>query len=163
VGGAEQRRDDVTGADVAKRTRAQRGHRRVLATVFGEITVTRMAYRAPGAVNLQPTDAGLNMPGEKHSHELGGWRLASPCAGRLTPPESDRGRHRHSPGTTAGRAARPGSAAGVDALCAAPPSRPASGHRSAGATGRWQGHRNAGSLGSVERQVMQWWRLGRPR
>jgi hypothetical protein len=38
--------------------------------VFGEVTVTRIAYRAPGAANLHPADAALNLPEEKHSHGL---------------------------------------------------------------------------------------------
>src|ERR1039457_7207208 len=52
------------------RTRAETGHQRGLVTVFGEVTVTRMAYRAPGAANLHPADAELNLPEEKHSHGM---------------------------------------------------------------------------------------------
>jgi len=66
----EQRRDDVTGADGVVRTRAERGHTRPLATVFGQVRVTRMAYRAPGAANVHPVDAELNLPEEKQSHGL---------------------------------------------------------------------------------------------
>jgi len=66
----EQRRDAVRGADGIARTRAERDHHRPLATVFGQVTVTRMAYRAPGAPNVHPLDAALNLPGEKHSHGL---------------------------------------------------------------------------------------------
>jgi hypothetical protein len=66
----EQRREEVTGSDGIARTRAETGHQRGLATVFGEVTVTRMAYRAPGAANLHPADAILNLPEEKHSHGL---------------------------------------------------------------------------------------------
>jgi hypothetical protein len=64
----EQRLEKVTGADSVVRTRVEPGHRRGLVTVFGEVTVTRMAYRAPGAANLHPADAALNLPEEKHSH-----------------------------------------------------------------------------------------------
>jgi hypothetical protein len=53
------------------RTRAETGHTRPLATVFGQVTVTRIAYRAPGAPNVHPADAALNLPEEKHSHGLG--------------------------------------------------------------------------------------------
>jgi hypothetical protein len=60
----------VTGSDGITRTRVEAGHQRGLATVFGQVTVTRMAYRAPGAGNLQPADAELNLPTEKHSHGL---------------------------------------------------------------------------------------------
>jgi hypothetical protein len=66
----ERRREEVTGADGITRTRVEIGHRRDLVTVFGEVTVTRMAYRAPGAANLHPADADLNLPEEKHSHGL---------------------------------------------------------------------------------------------
>jgi hypothetical protein len=66
----EQRRDDVTGPDGIARTRTERDHHRPLATVFGPVTVTRMACRAPGAPNVHPLDAALNLPGEKQSHGL---------------------------------------------------------------------------------------------
>ena len=42
----------------------------MLATVFGKVTVTRMAYRALGRGNLHPADAALNLPVERHSHGL---------------------------------------------------------------------------------------------
>jgi hypothetical protein len=41
-----------------------------LGTVFGEVIVSRMAYRAPGHRNLHPADAALNLPVERHSHGL---------------------------------------------------------------------------------------------
>jgi hypothetical protein len=66
----EQRRERVPGADGVVRTRVEKGHQRVLATVFGEVTVTRMAYRTPKAANLYPADGMLNLPEEKHSHGL---------------------------------------------------------------------------------------------
>ncbi len=46
------------------------GHTRALTTVFGEVTVTRLAYRRRGHANLYPADAALNLPVEKHSHGL---------------------------------------------------------------------------------------------
>ncbi len=61
---------DVTDADGACRMRVETGHDRVLATIFGEVTVTRLAYREPGRPNLHPADAVLNLPTEKHSHGL---------------------------------------------------------------------------------------------
>ncbi len=67
---SEVRRDGVQGADGIARTRAEKGHRRQLATVFGEVMVTRMACRAPGAPSLHPADAGLNLPQEKQSRGL---------------------------------------------------------------------------------------------
>jgi len=66
----EERRDEVTGADGIARTRVEKDHSRPLATVFGQVTVTRMAYRAPGAPNVHPLDAALNLPEEKQSHGL---------------------------------------------------------------------------------------------
>lgn len=56
--------------DGTRRTRTEAGHARVLATIFGEVTVTRLAYRAVGQANLHPADAVLNLPVEKHSHGL---------------------------------------------------------------------------------------------
>jgi len=66
----EERRTGVTGADQVTRSRAESGHQRPLATVFGQVRVTRMAYRAPGAANLYPADAALNQPAGKYSHGL---------------------------------------------------------------------------------------------
>ena len=76
----EERRADVTGADQVTRSRAESGHQRPLATVFGQVRVTRMAYRAPGAANLYPADAALNLPAGKYSHGLR--RLAAAQAAR---------------------------------------------------------------------------------
>jgi hypothetical protein len=41
-----------------------------LETVFGTVSVERLAYRAPGVGNLHPADAALNLPVERHSHGL---------------------------------------------------------------------------------------------
>ena len=46
------------------------GHRRTLATVFGQVQVERLAYRHRGHANLHPADAALNLPVERHSHGL---------------------------------------------------------------------------------------------
>ena len=43
---------------------------RPLASTSGPVTVTRIAYRAPGARNAHPADAGLNLPPGRHSHRL---------------------------------------------------------------------------------------------
>jgi len=67
---AEERRYDVTGQDGLVRTRAERGRERPLMTKFGQVTVSRIAYRSPGRPNVHPADAALNLPGEKHSHGL---------------------------------------------------------------------------------------------
>jgi hypothetical protein len=83
----EERRGDVTGADEIARTRAERGHDRQLATVFGQVTVSRMAYRAPGAGNVHPLDAALNLPGKSSRTGCGSWPRSSPRAARSrTPP-----------------------------------------------------------------------------
>ena len=66
----EQRRDRVTGPDGIARTRAEAGHSRPLSSVFGQVTVSRIAYRAPGARNVYPADAELNLPPGRHSHGL---------------------------------------------------------------------------------------------
>ncbi|MEO7193580.1 MAG: ISKra4 family transposase, partial [Pseudonocardiaceae bacterium] len=60
----------VLGADATARSRVETGHTRALSTVFGTVTVTRIAYRAPGRPNLHPADAALNLPAERHSHGL---------------------------------------------------------------------------------------------
>lgn len=60
----------VAGADGAARRYAEAGHTRPLATVFGEVTVKRLAYRRKGEANLHPADAALNLPIERHSHGL---------------------------------------------------------------------------------------------
>ncbi len=66
----EERRHDVTGEDGVVRTRAERGRERPLVTKFGQVTVSRIAYRSPGRSNVHPADAALNLPEEKHSHGL---------------------------------------------------------------------------------------------
>ena len=66
----EERRIDVTGGDGVVRTRAERGRARPLVTRFGQVSVSRIAYRSPGRSNVHPLDAALNLPEEKHSHGL---------------------------------------------------------------------------------------------
>jgi hypothetical protein len=67
---AEERRHDVAGEDGVVRTRAERGRARPLMTRFGQVSVSRIAYRSPGRPNVHPADAALNLPEEKHSHGL---------------------------------------------------------------------------------------------
>jgi hypothetical protein len=66
----EERRDDVAGEDGVVRTRAERGRSRPLVTKFGQVSVSRIAYRSPGRSNVHVLDAALNLPEEKHSHGL---------------------------------------------------------------------------------------------
>ena len=76
----EQRLCDVTDAEHVARGSVETGHARALTTVFGEVIVSRLAYRRRGHVNLYPADGLLNLPGEKHSHGLR--RLAAVEAAR---------------------------------------------------------------------------------
>jgi hypothetical protein len=64
-----QLREVVDAADVPHR-RVEPGHERLLTTVFGTVTVTRIAYRALGASNLHPLDAQLNLPAGRASYGI---------------------------------------------------------------------------------------------
>jgi hypothetical protein len=66
----EPRLEQVTGDEGVRRSRVEPGHERALETVFGTVSVRRLAYRAPGVGNLHPADAALNLPTERHSHGL---------------------------------------------------------------------------------------------
>ena len=68
---------DVAGVP---RRSVEGGHDRALATVFGEVTLRRLAYRRRGHPNLHPADAVLNLARERHSHGLR--RLAAQEASR---------------------------------------------------------------------------------
>ena len=80
---AEPRLAQVSGPDGVTRTRAERGHARQLASVFGPVTVTRIAYRAAGAPNVHLADGQLNLPAGKHSHGLAKMVAAAAAAGSL--------------------------------------------------------------------------------
>jgi hypothetical protein len=67
---AREDRAPVTGTDGITRTRLETGHGRALATLFGTVTVTRCAWRKPGAGNWCPADAALSLPAGRHSHSL---------------------------------------------------------------------------------------------
>ncbi|MEU9887740.1 hypothetical protein [Sphaerisporangium sp. NPDC051011] len=60
----------LAGADQMVRRRVESGHHRQLTTIFGTMTVTRCAWRSPGAPNLDPADAQLSLPVGRHSHGL---------------------------------------------------------------------------------------------
>ena len=66
----EQRVEQVLGADGVRRASAEPGHERTLQSVFGDVRVGRIAYRARGHSNLYPADDALNLPEEKQSHGL---------------------------------------------------------------------------------------------
>lgn len=76
----EERLVAVTDADGTGHRSVEANHDRPLATVFGQVTVRRLAYRSRGTTNLYPADAALNLPAEKHSHGLR--RLAATEAAR---------------------------------------------------------------------------------
>ncbi|MGA5135547.1 ISKra4 family transposase, partial [Streptomyces olivoreticuli] len=66
----ERRRPYVVGADGLLRPRLETGHRRLLATVFGTVTVSRCAWRRLEAGNVHPADETLSLPRGRHSHGL---------------------------------------------------------------------------------------------
>ena len=66
----EQRIEAVADADQVAHPNIEPGHTRGLATVFGPVRVTRIAYRARGRTNLHPADGVLNLPEEEYSHGL---------------------------------------------------------------------------------------------
>src|SRR5665811_273822 len=56
----EDRLDAVLDAETVAHGAVETGHRRGLATIFGEVDVERVAYRHRGHLNLYPADALLN-------------------------------------------------------------------------------------------------------
>jgi len=66
----EERLPAVVGEDAVERTHAERDHVRALATVFGQVDITRIAYRAKGADSRFVADVVLNLPVGLHSHGL---------------------------------------------------------------------------------------------
>ncbi|MGH9284608.1 MAG: ISKra4 family transposase [Acidimicrobiales bacterium] len=67
---SEQRVEEVTDASGLSRGSVEAGHERALATVFGEVTVSRLAYRRRSCPNLHLADGALNLPIERYSHGL---------------------------------------------------------------------------------------------
>jgi hypothetical protein len=64
---ALEKRVEVTGKDGVARS-TTRDSERHLETVVGRVAVPRRAYQAPGAEDLHPMDAALNLPRELFSH-----------------------------------------------------------------------------------------------
>jgi len=64
----EERLDGVADAHGVEHRAVERDHERPLASVFGEVTVERLAYRAKGEANLYVADGLLNLPVEHASH-----------------------------------------------------------------------------------------------
>jgi hypothetical protein len=80
---AEPRLARVTGPDGAVRTRSETGHGRALASVFGPVVVSRIAYRAPGVPNVHLLDAELSLLPGKHSPGLARMTAAGAVRGAL--------------------------------------------------------------------------------
>lgn len=64
-----ERKTEVVGADGVKR-KSSRNSERHLETLLGRVVVPRSAYQAPGAADLHPMDAALNLPREMFSHGI---------------------------------------------------------------------------------------------
>lgn len=64
----ERRVERVEDEQGVERRAVERGHDRPLQTVFGEVSVKRLAYRCRGERNLYPADGVLNLPDEQASH-----------------------------------------------------------------------------------------------
>ena len=60
----------VIGEDGVERTHCRKDTERTLATMFGDVAVTRLAWTARGADARHPTDGELNLPSVKYSLEL---------------------------------------------------------------------------------------------
>jgi hypothetical protein len=60
-------RGEVAGAGEVVRRRIEAGQHRLLAAIFGTVTVLRCAFGAPGARNADPADAALSLPAGRHS------------------------------------------------------------------------------------------------
>jgi len=93
----ERRAEQVVDSGGVRHGNLEAGHERPLVTVFGEVRVGRIAYRARGQQNLYPADAVLNLPAEKHSTVCAGWPRSSRRAAR------SRTRWRRSSGRRASR------------------------------------------------------------
>ena len=66
--GRERRVGGVADAAGVERRAVEQGHLRPLASVFGEVTVSRLADRQRGQENLYGADGLLNLPVERASH-----------------------------------------------------------------------------------------------
>jgi hypothetical protein len=82
---AERRLAGVTGPDQVARTRSEPGHDRTVASVFGPVVVSRIAYRAPGVAAVHPADEQLGLPRGKHSPGVAKMTAAEAVRGALEP------------------------------------------------------------------------------
>lgn len=60
----------VDGPDGVRRPRVEDDHSRTVATVLGRVSVSRLAYRAPGVCNVHPLDEVLDLPDGLYSTGL---------------------------------------------------------------------------------------------
>lgn len=77
---AREERVEVNDADGVTYGSVEAGHSRALTTVFGVVSVERLAYRHRGAANLHPADAAL-----EPAHRASLPRTAPPGCGRVDP------------------------------------------------------------------------------
>ncbi len=96
----ELRLGAVADAAGVKRRAIERGHQRPLASVFGEVTVSRLAYRARGEENLYVADGVLNVPVERASHGVRRLAAVESAAGSF---EHATGQVRERTGLTLGK------------------------------------------------------------
>src|SRR6266496_2740677 len=84
----EERAPHVTSAAGVRHRTVEAGQGRGLASVFGPVRVTRMAYRHGHEENLYPADARAVMPGDPYSmglRALTAFHLASAGCGSAMP------------------------------------------------------------------------------
>ena len=140
----EVRRHDVTGEDGIPRTRAEKGRTRPLVTKFGQVTVSRIAYRVPGRPNVHPLDAELNLPEEKHSHGLRKLAAIESARGSIEAAgAAGHPRDRRDDRETAAGGIGPPLRRARGGLLHVPRDQPGPGQLAAGADLRREGHRDA--------------------
>lgn len=66
----EEKLPSVTDASGRTLTHRRENCTRVLASIFGEVTVRRIGYSIPFCESVFPQDAALNLPPDKYSHGL---------------------------------------------------------------------------------------------
>ena len=84
-GAREERAEGVTSAAGIRHGIVEDGHGRGVASVFGPVRVTRLAYRNRREPNLYPADARAVLPGDPYSlgmRSLAAFHLAAAGSGR---------------------------------------------------------------------------------
>ena len=98
--GRELRLAGVADGEGVERRAVERDHQRPLASVFGEVTVNRLAYRQRGEQNLYVADGALNVPEERASHGVRRLAAVEAAAGSF---EHATGQVRERTGLTLGK------------------------------------------------------------